>query len=415
MLSKETIIKDLNDICRQTNAEWLCALDIYTPNIKADEEKFLQAYRKVGLSKKYVIFRTEVALEYGGGLKFNYHKLYSGGYTLQPSGEYQSLVLLSGFETAFDQSTVYHECAHLYQRKHDFFGKSSVRNETYRKYLKEVHANVFATMALLLRSEDVLSFKKQQLYCLSEDIQRFNNNDKESKFYISLPIVFELIKAVRKQGRAKTLQKFSKNGNLDFQKIAFYTADLVRKYAYNQCEFEKILRGETFSSYEIIKQKAKAWHQMGRKYVEMQHEKTMERIDHYIEVKDKRQIEIDQKLKKLEETDEKAKIINAVCEIDTCHARLSQTFGIYTDLDYVVSNKIVDAYGSALSTDDKKQVSEICAQAGKIYQKWRKNVFFKRLYSKINHPDTRDEVWNMKFKKEKENFHQFTQTKGNGR
>ncbi|MBO4285242.1 MAG: hypothetical protein J5895_03320 [Alphaproteobacteria bacterium] len=403
MLNKEILIKDLDDICKQTDARWFCCEDIYTKNIVEDEAKFTEIFRMAGLLKRDILFRHYASLEYGGGLRFNYKNVLGSGYTLVCPQKYKALVVFAGFETDFDQTTIYHECAHLYQRKHGFFTQTS-SNGSYRKYLKEVHANVFASMVMLLRAEDVLSFKQQQLYCLALDIEGFNRNSKESKFYISLPVVMELIKAVRREGRLNTREKFSKNGNLDFEKIAFWTADLVKECAYTSHEFYQIVHGEYFSSYDMLKQKAKAWHMLGERYIMMETNKQKKRKDDYAFISEQRRLQTDCKIKPLPEIDEKAKIINAVCAIDVLNTRLNQDFDIYTDFDNLISDN-KSFYVRELSDEKaKKEALEICDEISKIHQKWRKNLFFKKLFSKIDHPDTRDEVWALKFRKEKEIF-----------
>ena len=287
MPSKKTLIKDLNDICLQTDAEWLCASDIYTLNIKEDEEKFLTTFRKAGLLKKDLLSRNIVMLEYGGGLRFNYEDVLGSGYTIPVSPNYKAVVAFAGFKTDSEQTTIYHECAHLFQRKYEIFSKKDIRDDKYRKYLQEVHANTFASMVMLLRAKDVLSFKKQQNYCLASDIEGFNRNYPESKFYYSLPIVLELIKDVRRQGRADAIQNFSNNGNLDFKKIAFYTADLVQKHAYSSIEFYQITHNMPVSSYDLLKQKAKSWHMLGERYFLEQNEKLEQEIKHYRLIREK--------------------------------------------------------------------------------------------------------------------------------
>jgi len=401
MPNKETLIQDLNDICRQTNARWLCCADIYTSNISEDEAKFLEAFRQAGFLKKDILVGRYAALEYGGGLRFNYSGLIEGGYAFPVSEKYKALAVFAGFETDFDQITVYHECAHLYQRKLSLFSKKENSNDKYRKYLKEVHANTFASMVMLLRAEDVLTFKKQQLYCLASDIQTFNQRSKKNIFYISLPITLELVKAVRSEGRSNMANRFSKNGNLDFEKIALYTADFVKKHAYTSFEFYQIINNMPSSSYDILRQKAKAWHQLGERYVSHERQKVQNRKDAYQLINAQRRAQTQNKIKPLPETDEKAKIINAVCAIDILNTRLTQDFNLYADLDSLIEKN--PFYLNDISNENKKKEAlKICEQMAEIYQTWRKDLYFKKLYNKINHPDTRDYVWELKQKKELE-------------
>lgn len=406
MVSQKTLVDDLNNICAQTNAQSLCALDIYTTDIAEDEAKFCKLFWDAGFLKKDILKRGYVVLEYGGGLAFNLKDIGQGGYVIPVKEKYKAPVLFSGYETNFDQHTIYHECAHLYQRKLSLFNDRAEPTKGYRKYLHEVHANTFASMVLLLRAENVLEYKHQQLYCLAHDIQEFNQKSKESRFYMSLPIAFELIKAIRRQGHENTLKNFSKDGKIDFEKIALYTAKFVQKYAYTPNEFYHIINNIPLSSYEILKQKAKAWHILGSKYIMMEQEKYQKRKEHYKLIREQRKIKTNQKIKALPEIDEKAKVINAVCAIDILNTHLCQDFGIYTDLEHIITAKSFYLY-DIKDEKAKKQASDICDEIAKIHQKWRKNPFFKKLFSKINHPDTRDEVWKLKFKKEREIFQNF--------
>lgn len=401
MLKKETVIQDLNDMCADTNANWLCALDIYTPDIQKDESKFLPAYAETGLSKKYMLLRGEVSLEYGGSLRFNFPRLFTGGYTLLPPPEKKPIVILPGFDMPVDQAAAYHECAHLYQRKHDLFNSAQNQDDLYQKYLKEVHANTFANMALMLRADSVLSFKKQRLSCFAQEVQSFNQANQTSILYISLPITLELLRTIRREGRAYTLQKFSQDGKLDFQKIAFYTADFVKQHAYSRAEFEKIINNQSFYSYGLIKQRAKAWHQLGENYVHMQQDQMAERLQHYSDIERQRKKQTDLRIKKLPETNKKAKIINAVCAIDTYRVHLNQRYGIFADLDDLISNKTLKVYDHILNQKEKKEIADLSANIKELCQTWQNNPLFKKLYNQINHPDTRDQVWALKFEQER--------------
>ncbi len=410
MLNEEILIQDLDYICAHTNAQWLCCQDVYTLNIAEDEARFLKIFRDAGFMKKDLLLRHTACLEYGGGLCFNCQDLSGGGYVVPVASEHKAPLVFSGFETNFDQHTIYHECAHLYQRKYSLFPYQKISDLSYRKYLKEVHANTFASMVMLLRAPDVLTFKQQQLYCLAQDIQRVNQNSKNSRFYLSLPILLELVKKVRQEGRASVRQNFSKKGALDFEKIAFYTESFVKKYAYSQFEFAQIKNNASFSSYERLKQKAKAWRMLGERYMCMEEEKHQKRKEYYRAIAIQRKAQTDIKIKELPEIDEEAKILNAVCAIDVLNTRLNQNFNVYPGLDAIISKN--EYYLSEISDEKKKEKAlKIYDQIAQIHQKWKKNIRFKRLCSKIDHPDTRDEVWKMKFKKEKEIFQMFQSSK----
>lgn len=410
MIEKQTLIDDLNNICQQTNSQWLCVSDVFTSNISEDETKFCKVFQEAGLTKKDMLVGKDVSLEYGGGLRFNYNGVTGGGHIINVKEKYIAPLVFSGYDSHYDQLTIYHECAHLYQRKYGFFNKNTIQDMKYRKYLKEVHANTFATMVLLLRAKDILSFKKQRQYCIAQNIKTFNQNTENSKYYISLPIVLNLLKEIRRQGRANTLRQFSKKGKLDFEKIAFFTADFVRRYAYNFQEFYQILNDGTVASYEALKQKTKASQMLGENYLIKEQKKLHKCRSYYEQICEIRRAKTDKKIKKLPEVDEKAKVLNAVCAIDVLNTRLNQDFEIYADLDNMVSGKTYCFY--KIQDDKKRQeIMKICDEMAQIHQQWRKNLYYKKLFLKINHPDTRDEVWNIKLKKEREIIQSFQVSK----
>ena len=411
MIEKQILIDDLNNICEHTNAQWVCSQDFYTLNISEDETKFCKFFQDAGYNTKKDLVATKHAyMEYGGGLRFKYEDVISGGHVISVSEKYKAPLIISGFDTHFDQMTIYHECAHLYQRKHNFFEQKAGRDYEYKKYLKEVHANTFATMVLLLRAKDILSFKQQQQYCLAHDVQTYNRNSKNSKYYISLPIVLNLLKAVKKEGRANTLRKFSKKGKLDFEKIAFFTADFVNMYAYKPLEFYKISHNATFEYHEMMKRKAKAWRMLGEKYIIAENKKLQKRKSDYTYIREQRYSQTNQKIKKLPEIDEKAKVINAVCAIDVLNTRLNQDFDIYTNLDNLVSGQVY-FFHNIQDKGKRQEAAKICEEMAQIHKQWRKNHYYKKLFLKINHPDTRDKVWSIKFKKEREIVQNFQVTK----
>ena len=50
MLSKEEVISDLNTICAQTKARWLCYDDIHTVDLQADTARYLKELKRIGYS-----------------------------------------------------------------------------------------------------------------------------------------------------------------------------------------------------------------------------------------------------------------------------------------------------------------------------------------------------------------------------
>jgi hypothetical protein len=206
------------------------------------------------------------------------------------------------------------------------------------------------------------------------------------------------------------LRNFSKKGNLDFEKIAFFTADFVKKHAYKPLEFYRISRNDTFEYHEMMKKKAKAWRMLGERYITDENEKIKKRKSDYNYIREQRYSQTAQKIKKLPEVDEKAKVINAVCAIDVLNTQLNQDFYIYTNLDNIVSEK-VHFFHNIKDEEKRQEAVKICDEMTEIHQQWRKHPYYKKLFLKISHPDTRDEVWKLKFKREKEILQTFQASK----
>ena len=66
MLSKKEVISDLNTICAQTKAHWLCYDDIHTVDLNVDVERYLKELKRIGYSTTDSLAVGYVDLAYGG-------------------------------------------------------------------------------------------------------------------------------------------------------------------------------------------------------------------------------------------------------------------------------------------------------------------------------------------------------------
>jgi len=405
-MKSSTVRSDLRQVCEDTYAQYLCYDDIHTTDEKKDVEKYLQALKKAGYSLRQSLKNGIISPEYGGGLKINHFgEREEAGYTLSAKNG-RSLVVVSGFDTDYERNTVYHECAHLYQQKLNLFDLQ--KDEDYRKYLREVHANTFASMVMLLKSKTVLEYKKQQLCRIATGVNTFNRSSQKHFYYLSLPLELELIKDVRRKGRKNVLKSFSKNGRLNFEKMACYTADLVEKYAYSKRQWYKILQNQSVWKYDRLKRKAKAWRILGKKYVAYDTKKYAAKQERHAFIDQQRWARVKQKLKNIPQIDEEACILNAVCAIDVWQTKLAQTYAYYEDLNSVVKNQTV-YFEQKYKDESKKSILQTRDVIRDLYYQFAGKPLFEKLFTKIQNIDQRDEVWAKKFEKERKVHAQLSQ------
>ena len=404
MLSAKQVKEDLDFICTQTNARWLCYDDIHTINFQKDAELYIKEMKRLGYSKEVLLLTKGLEPAYAGGVEIKHQQeAFCSGYTLNgQENNNNRLVMLYGFDTDNDKHTVYHECAHLYQFKYNIF---NMRNRgDYNTYLAEVHANTFASMVLLLKADSVLEYKRRSLCRIADDVSKMASEKQEYIHYISLPVELALMKEIRKKGRKNALKEFSKNGYLDFKKIIFYTKKLVEQYGYSETEYEQIKKGKPSLKYIRLKNKAKAFHILGRAYwiCQMLKDRRKNRKHNRIE-EERTKIKIE-KIKKLPENDDEAKILNAVCRLDNYNVKMICTYDIWRSLQDVERENGVLTIPKDLKLKDKdvedlKQTFEAMCE---IYQKWKDDKLFQQLFHAIETLDGRDHVWEIKEKRQKE-------------
>lgn len=404
MLSTKEVIEDLKFMCGQTNAHWICFDDIHTENMKADTALYLKELKRLGYLTEDLLVMGFMHPAYAGGLEIKHQEEALGsGYTLKGKGKCNKrLVVLSGFSRQIDNHTVYHEGAHLYQFEYNMFNICN-RGE-YETYLSETHANTFAAMVLLLKSENMLEYKKQQLSLFANSVSIVNDECKNKQFiyYLSLPIELELMKRIKKEGRRNVERKFSKKGHLDFKKIAFYTARLVRQFGFSEEEFSEIQKGKYVLRYELLKRKAKANRILGKtyRYYEKQRRKSQEHRHDAIEAK---RIKIKkEKLEPLPSIGKEAEIINAACALDNFQVQLFQRYKIYDSLLNITEGKVcVVPDELKRNKETLEYITATYEKMQKIYHRWEKEASFQNLVSELLSSETRESVWTLKEEKRK--------------
>ena len=174
-----------------------------------------------------------------------------------------------------DTTTKFHEMAHSYQRKDNLFdddtlnkiyaasekGLNSEKEKkeklparmAYKQYLKEVHAEVFAQTALMLREESRAGFLKQAIIARSLNDKRYidgaiNNalkhNDGEIfKMYACRPAMHAAtreVAAIRKAG--KRGEYFNSDGMLNARKVSALCEKIVLDKAYSPQTYQAFLK-----------------------------------------------------------------------------------------------------------------------------------------------------------------------------
>lgn len=397
MIIEQNILQDLEDICAQTKARYLMYDAIHTENYEQDSELFVRAMLRIGMHYDELFEKEFIVPEYGGGFCIKHKdEISSGGYTQE--GNKRCLMVLPGYVEDREKQTIYHEAAHVYQYKYNILDVT--KDDDYTIYQTEVHANVFSAMVSLLKAKNVLEYKKEQLSRFAEGIANVNEKDETFYYYTSLPVELELMKEIRRKGRQKTLDEFSKHGILDYKKIAFYTAQLVKRYCYSKEEFEKIKKEEFVPTYERLKRKARAYRLLGKVYLFKKNKYYEKKINRHYKIDLKRIEKLKEKMNPLPENSEENKAINALCKIDNIQITLVQGMGVFPDLEMVVADE--EEIPERLKQEEKEKVKDAFEKIKEIYQEWKDNAFFQTYFKKINNLGQRDELWALKEQKKKE-------------
>lgn len=405
MLTVDAVKEDLNFICAQTNAHWICFDDIHTQDSQHDVSTYIKEMQRLGYNPYMLLSSGNIVFSYGGGLEINHQEeAYFSGYTMNGFNKNKNkLVILSGFETDNDKHTLYHECAHLLQFKYNIFNINS--RDDYTTYLTEVHANTFAAMVLLLKADNILEYKKRRLARFADGMYKINDKRAEQLYYMSLPIELQLIKQIRKNGRLNTRRQFQKNGYFDFKKIIFYTKDLVQKYAYSPKEFEQIKTNVPPLKHLMLQKKAKAYRLLGKAYWQHEFIKYRKQSKRHTEIEKQRVNTRLEKVKRLPDTTEENQIINALCALDCRQVEITSQYGIFNALLCLKEKRPLEISESLKANKENiENILNIFEEMRTIYEKHKKNEMFQSLFLKLETLSGRDEIWALKEKaRQKEN------------
>lgn len=401
MLKAQEVREDLDKICRSSDAVWLDYDSIHTNDGQADLDKYLKAYEYLGVDKGQLMSLGGIVLKFGGGHQISYGSAAAlGGYISTNTKNGKSLVCVSGFDLLIEQYSVYHECGHLFQNKLNFFNDSALRRD-YGRYLSEVHANIFASAVIFLKTPKIIDYKKAQVWMFSKGVRDFFSSDdawqgsfgnKVSRYYyVSLPIELALLRDIHKQGRKNFIKKYTlSNGSIDFENLARYCKQIVDNNAYSQDYFMGIIKNpDTFKEQRIYKQK-KVYRFLGSAFgyhlAAQMYKKTKQH-----QAIDRKQRQLQRKLlKPLPDVDDEAIIFNRVADIDMLQVAVSQKYCEPINLYKVVSKdkEVYDKLKSYKSRSPEKYkamraaYSKIC----RIYNENQDSEQFKRQFNQISEP-----------------------------
>lgn len=178
-----------------------------------------------------------------------------------------------------DVHSQYHEMAHSYQKQGNLFDDAKIDKmytpsanglqvsggkladkDTYKTYLNEVHAEIFAQTALMLREKSALGFSKQALYAQSHGESRnaeglligaLNEGmGKTAKLYACKPVMHAAIKEVAAIRRSKKrADYFNQDGTLNAKKVAELCEKIVLDNAYSPRTYQSFLDNKFNDNY----------------------------------------------------------------------------------------------------------------------------------------------------------------------
>ena len=394
MITKKEIIKDLEYICKQTDSRVLFYDDIHTSSYQKDAELFIKEMERLGYSKETLFNADYIRSVYGLGVMINHQgEEADGGYMLCSTNSEKNLLVLPGLNSISEKHAVYHEAAHAYQNKDKLF-KQNVSNK-YNDYLEEIHAETFASMVMLLKAKNVLEYKKLKLYRMAIELKFINDCDitSEELYYVSLPVELGLIKEIRRQGRKNVQKRFDDNGTLNFQAIAQYTRKIVKKYAYSKAEFEQIRKGKPTRRYKNLERQAKAFRILEKAALLRERIKIELKILKHKRITYQRDARIN-KLMKWTPKDKKERLIKGIYDLDGINIHLSQDLNVFSFFESVEDkNKPLSvSRKDCRSTLEKLHIVHLLDAGRSIYDQYKDEPYFQKLFNKIKTIDGRYEA-----------------------
>ena len=370
-MNRKLLYQDIQKLCRENNTLFgVCdKLHKYDKNGRPTElPKFLaQAEQLMGKEALINLMENDIICPATGG-NYDFHftesVLSGGGLTYSNIGKTKDnqechAVMVSSDKNDDDRQVIYHEFGHILQKKLNLFNtkdlhtmyqfmnkglkkisygqlnKMFVQDYIYHDYLQEIHADTFSHACLLLRAEKTTDFYRQYFKNYLQSGQTYMSgiltSHKEypsDKFYAYFPCDKAMMKEIsqwRKNGKIK--EYTSPNGEIDFDKLAQKTADIVKENAFTPREFANFLNNRLTRSADDPK-----WYQFAPEAFLSQTLNIYHIFQTYIDGSKKmcQHLIIDKKYgnhtyKPLPESDPQAKLVNLACRLDNLQISFNMT------------------------------------------------------------------------------------------
>jgi len=458
---QEQLQKDLDEICRLTNSRWGKYADLsqYDENGRPVKMKEFLAEMKDFLGKNYKVYLLDsniITRIPGGGYDFVFNSdiRSCGGQTHFDLGEKQDQSYFVFFDDGndYESETGYHEAGHVFQYKYNYFddnkldavyrfcskGLSKADKQkhlvqefvdciSYKRYLNEMHSEMFANACQILHFENEKDFKrrcrKAMSYAAAESLNAFKDEETEypsSKYYYTFPLQKALVQRLKEEYYSDEIDKYYiEKGHINFKFLADEMESFVLKNALTPRTFLQLLRndrkGESYAfenRWQHQIPEMRVWKNVFKFYKK--------------EIKDssRKSVKLYQAWQKvsfpkyeiLPEVDEDIRLLNVVCRVSDAYVRLDyalQHIELYADKYPELDPCLAVRHGSlplaALDSAFAK-MSEICpddkSYIFKLLEKYKMSmnqIDFRRvdkdvaceIIEKMRSPSGHEKIWEL--------------------
>lgn len=378
MVSQKQLYQDIEKICTQTNATYVCYnnVHIYGENgepimLPAFIEK---AKELMGPKVSSYLYNSGIIRQQLGGdydFKVPFEVMDGGGMSYNKIGSEDGhdyrIIYFFDDKTVDDQYNIYHELGHLTQFELNLFnnkelhkiysfmnkgvsrkplsfkklGRKFIEGYKYQEHLLETHANAFATTCLLLRCDGKAERIKQSFDCYIRAGNTFfegmTDEEKEypaMKYYSALPVQKAVIREVNRWFNNGEIKKYKDaNGDIDFLAVAQKTHDIVLEHDYSPRTFSQFLNQDIKALHPTDEQ---GWRHsvpealVARAYKKLFHKERERYLKERTDLHETRDFERKiERFKPLREHDTTAKNLNICCRLDNCLIDLQNSFDCF--------------------------------------------------------------------------------------
>ncbi len=358
MIPQKVIDKDIATILNSTKCFYGSYAELHQYDYKGSQSKmdeFLAiAKQHFGKSTEVDLLKAKVIFpNIDGGYDFNFRNAsFTGGITY--SNRNWHTLFYFDVRDFIDYCVIYHELAHVMQHEIKLFNHQNVNDIfdnlpredydkisgkkkyklQYLKYLTETHADVFSEACVLMRAKNFaerIDFSRRLKARIGNMFIDGINDDSRSypssRFYTDFRARLQIIKEVNRWYRNGEIAHFmDKKGNINFEKLAIKTKEIVLKYTNSPKTFYDLLVKDSYKRTDVWRAKFfKALNPNWLNYKEVSHIKQTykkhKRIDDNL---------FNIQFNPLKETDENAAILNTVCALDHAYTKFIRSTTEYS-------------------------------------------------------------------------------------